>query len=85
MWWAVVVLCALALAGCGIVETIDARAEYQKSLDAYRACIETNGNNIQACEVKRVWIEVNERDYNNMVSRVSQSGDTTASVTGVER
>ncbi len=63
MGWPVVVLCALALVGCGIVETIDARAEYQKSLDGYRACLEANGDNIQACEVKRVWMEVNERDY----------------------
>jgi hypothetical protein len=85
MGWAVVVFCALALAGCGIVETIDARAEYQKSLDGYRACLETNGNNIQACEVKRVWMEVNERDYDNIVSRVSQGDDTTANVIGAEK
>ena len=63
-------LCAVALAGCGgrtktSVPTIDPRAEYQNSLDAYQACINSNLQNAEACEDKRVQMETNERAYRN--------------------
>jgi hypothetical protein len=75
-----VALCALTLAGCGIAAKIDARAEYQKSLDEYRACLQANGNNVQACEGKRVLMETNERAYNNMSAAITQGGNTTSNV-----
>jgi hypothetical protein len=61
-------LCALTLAGCGgatkvSAPKIDPRAEYQNSLDAYQACINSNLNNAEACEEKRVQMETNERAY----------------------
>jgi hypothetical protein len=60
-------LCAVALAGCGgttktSVPTIDPRAD---SLDAYQACVNSNLNNVEACEEKRVQMETNERAYRN--------------------
>jgi hypothetical protein len=63
-------LCAVALAGCGgrtktSVPTIDPRAEYQNSLDGYQACVNSNLNNVEACEEKRVQMETNERAYRN--------------------
>jgi hypothetical protein len=65
-----VVLCAVALAGCGSTTrtsapTTDPRAEYQNALDAYQACINSNLNNAEACEEKRVQMETNERAYRN--------------------
>jgi len=67
-----VALCALALAlaGCGgttktSVPAIDPRAEYQNSLDAYQACINSNLQNAETCEDKRVQMETNERAYRN--------------------
>jgi hypothetical protein len=63
-----VALCALTLAGCGSTTKtsapqIDPRAEYQNSLDAYQACINSNLNNVEGCEEKRVQMETNERAY----------------------
>jgi hypothetical protein len=63
-----VAFCALTLAGCGGAAkvgapTIDPRAEYQNSLDAYQACVNSNLNNVEACEEKRVQMETNERAY----------------------
>ena len=65
-----VALCALTLAGCGSTTKtsapkIDPRAEYQNSLDAYQACVNSNLSNVEACEGKRVQMEVNERAYHN--------------------
>lgn len=61
-------LCALTLAGCGgatkvSAPKIDPRAEYQTSLDAYQACVNSNLSNVHACEEKRVQMETNERAY----------------------
>ena len=66
----VVALCALTLAGCGSTAKtsaplIDPRAEYQNSLDAYQACVNSNLSNVEACEEKRVQMEMNERAYHN--------------------
>ena len=63
-----VAICALTLAGCGgtaktDAPKIDPRAEYQSSLDAYQACVNSNLNNTAACEEKRVQMETNERAY----------------------
>ena len=63
-----VALCALTLVGCGSTAKtgappIDPRAEYQNSLDAYQTCINSNLNNVEACEEKRVQMETNERAY----------------------
>jgi hypothetical protein len=57
-------------AGCGSATKnsapqIDPRAEYQNSLDAYQACVNSNLNNIEACEEKRVQMETNGRAYRN--------------------
>ena len=65
-----VALCALTLAGCGsttktTTPKIDPRAEYQNSLDAYQACVNSNLSNVEACEEKRVQMEMNERAYHN--------------------
>lgn len=61
-------LCALALAGCGsttktAAPKVDPRAEYQSSIDAYQACVNSNLNNVNACEDKRVQMETSERSY----------------------
>jgi hypothetical protein len=61
-------LCAVALAGCGgatktSTPTIDPRAEYRDALDAYQACVNSNLNNVEACEDKRVQMETSERAY----------------------
>jgi hypothetical protein len=42
---------------------IDPGAEYQNSLDEYQACINSNLNNVEACQEKRVQMETNERAY----------------------
>ena len=65
-----VALCALTLAGCGSTTKtsapkIDPRAKYQNSLDAYQACVNSNLSNVEACEEKRVQMEMNERAYHN--------------------
>jgi hypothetical protein len=65
-----VALCALALTGCGgttktRAPTIDPRGEYQSALDAYQACVNSNLNNVEACEDKRVQMETSERAYRN--------------------
>jgi len=65
-----VALCALTLAGCGsttktTTPKIDPRAEYQNSLDAYQACVNSNLSNVEACEEKRVQMEMNERAYHS--------------------
>jgi hypothetical protein len=64
----ILALCALALAGCGSATKtsappVDPRAEYQSSIDAYQACVNSNLNNVNACEDKRVQMETNERAY----------------------
>jgi hypothetical protein len=60
-------LCALTLAGCGSTvksaPKVDPRAEYQNALDEYQACINSNLNNAERCEEKRVQMETNERAY----------------------
>ena len=61
-------LCSLALAGCGSATKVttppaDPRGEYQGSLDAYQACVNSNLNNVAACEDKRVQMETSERAY----------------------
>jgi hypothetical protein len=56
-------LCALMLAGCGIVEKIDARTQYQKSVADYRACLDANPSDPHACDGKRLSMEVKERAY----------------------
>ena len=65
-----VALCALTLAGCGSTTKtsapkIDPRAEYQNSLDAYQACVNSSLSNVEACEEKRVQMEINEQAYHN--------------------
>ena len=65
-----VALCAHTLAGCGSTTKtsapkIDPRAEYQNSLDAYQACVNSNLSNVEACEEKRVQMEMNERAYHS--------------------
>jgi hypothetical protein len=61
-------VCTLTLAGCGGAAKVstppaDPRADYQSSLDAYQACVNSNLNNVQACEDKRVQMETSERAY----------------------
>ena len=61
-------LCALTFTGCGVTAKTDApkidpRAEYQSSLDAYQACVNSSLNNVNACEDKRVQMETSERAY----------------------
>jgi hypothetical protein len=65
-------LCSLAfvgaLAGCGgaakvSTPPVDPRADYQSSLDAYQACVNSSLNNVDACEDKRVQMENSERAY----------------------
>ena len=46
----VLTLFAVSLSGCGVAAKIDARSHYQDSLADYRACLDANGNNPQACE-----------------------------------
>ena len=63
-------LCSLALAGCGssakvTTPPVDPRAEYRSSLDAYQACVNSNLNNVTACEDKRVQMETSEHAYRN--------------------
>jgi hypothetical protein len=70
-----VVLCALTVAGCGVAAKIDPRAEYQNSLDDYRACINSDLKNLQACEGKRAVMETNERAYNNTTTGMTQGGN----------
>lgn len=64
----VLALCSLTLAGCDSATKVstppaDPRAEYQTSLDAYQTCVNSNLNNVGACEDKRVQMETNERAY----------------------
>jgi hypothetical protein len=76
-----VVVCALALAGCGAAKVdprVDARAEYQKSLDEYQACINMSFKNVQKCEGKRVLMESNWRTYNNVAAGIKQNTTNTA-------
>jgi hypothetical protein len=56
-------LCALMLASCGIVEKIDARTKYQKSVAYYRACLDANPSDPRACDGKRLSMEDEERAY----------------------
>jgi hypothetical protein len=58
-------LAAVTTAAKTSVPAIDPRAEYQNSLDAYQACINSNLQNAEACEDKRVQMETNERAYRN--------------------
>lgn len=64
----ILALCTIALAGCGSTAKTsapptDPRAEYQSSIDAYQACVNSNLNNVDACEDKRVQMETTERAY----------------------
>jgi hypothetical protein len=58
-------ICACGLRRCDQVSTppADPRAEYQSSLDAYQACVNSSLNNVDACEDKRVQMETSERAY----------------------
>jgi hypothetical protein len=71
-----VALCALTVAGCGGAAKIDPRAEYQKSLDDYQACINSNLKNLQICEAKRVAMETNERAHHSTTTGTPQRGNT---------
>lgn len=66
----ILALCALTLANCSnfsstktSAPSVDPRAEYQSSIDAYQACVNSNLNNVNACEDKRVQMENTERAY----------------------
>jgi hypothetical protein len=61
-----VVLGAFALAGCGIAARVDARAEYQKSVADYRACLDAHPWELKACDGNRLAMEAEERAYNNL-------------------
>ena len=63
-----VVLCALMLAGCGIVAKIDARTQYQHAVADYRACLDANSNDPRVCDGKRLSMEAEERAYNNLAA-----------------
>jgi hypothetical protein len=75
-----VVLCGLALAGCGAAKIdshANARAEYQKSIDdEYRACINDNLKNVEKCQAKRELMESNERPLDNVAAESTQRGNT---------
>jgi hypothetical protein len=80
-----VMVCALALAGCGAAKVdarTDARAEYQKSLDDYQACINSNLQNLQKCEETRALMETNGRTYSNVVAGIKQRTNTAATTQG---
>jgi hypothetical protein len=77
---ALAVLCLVSLAGCGIVAKVDARQNYQKSLADYRACLDANPANVQACEGKRLVMEADERAYNNMAAGIQQGGNATRNI-----
>jgi hypothetical protein len=67
---ALVVLCMLALVGCGIVAKIDARTEYQKTVADYSACLDAHPWELKACDGKRLAMEAEERAYNNLFAGV---------------
>ena len=80
-----VVVWALTLTGCGaakIDERVDARAEYQKSLDEYQACIESNLKNLEKCEQNRVLMETNRRTYNNIAAGIKQRTNSAGTTQG---
>jgi|SRR6516165_1269320 hypothetical protein len=80
-----VVVWALALTGCGaakIDERADARAEYQKSLDEYQACIDSNLKNLEKCEQNRVLMETNGRTYNNIPAGSKQRTNSAGTFQG---
>jgi len=59
-------LCTLSLWGCAKIVTDDALKEYEKSVREYRWCLSVYGNNVQACEGKRLSMEATERYFKNM-------------------
>jgi hypothetical protein len=75
-----VALCALTLAGCGIAAKVDARTNYQKSVEDYRACLDANANNLRACDGKRLAMEAEERAYNNMSAGITDHGNSTSNI-----
>jgi hypothetical protein len=80
-----VVVCALALAGCGAAKVdprVDARAEYQKSLEEYQTCIDMSFKNVQKCEGNRVLMESNWRAYDNVTAGIKKSTNAVATSQG---
>jgi hypothetical protein len=80
-----VVVWALTLTGCGaakIDERADARAEYQKSLDEYQACVDSNLKNLEKCEQNRVLMETNRRTYNNIAAGIKQRTNSAGTTQG---
>ena len=67
----------LALAGCGEVAKVDARTEYQKSVADYRVCLDANPKDAHACDTKRLSMEAQEREYNNLA--LSKQGGSSPS------
>ena len=57
----VVIFCVLSVAGCAL--GISAKRNYDMSRADYRACLEANSANVQACEDKRLTMEADERAY----------------------
>jgi hypothetical protein len=56
-----VVLACVALGACGIANQINARTEYQASVDAYKACLARNQANPGACEAQRLAMDADRQ------------------------
>jgi hypothetical protein len=57
----VAIFCVLSVAGCAL--GIAGKRNYDMSRAAYRACLEANSTDVQACEDKRLTMEADQRAY----------------------
>ena len=73
------------LSGCGIAAKVDARNEYQTSVDNYKACLSANPAAPQNCEGLRLAMEADERKYNEFSAGINPGSQRAATVTVLNR
>lgn len=77
----IVLLCAAALSGCGIAAKINARDQYQQSLEAYKACLAQNAANPNACEADRLALQADQSAYQTMSAGITPNGNHSVVIT----
>lgn len=59
----VVLIALVALTGCGVAERQTTRANYARSLDVYRSCVQANG--AEGCQRQKAILDADAEAYTN--------------------
>jgi hypothetical protein len=81
-----VLFITLFLAGCGIAAKVDARNDYQGSVENYKQCLAAHPSAAKECEGLRLAMEADERKYNNLSAGIGPArGQSSSNITVLSR